>query len=164
MLKSVQRDRWIAGLLLIGLVTLFVWVVRDLGVEIPAFPARENHQGAATVAVARLDALEALFRVPQLGVGTTTPFATTYFQPPPAKPLTTRKVDLTYLGYIESAAGEKRAYVRVGDQVFIGPVGSNVVANLAVVEIARNQLTLVSPTQTNTLAFQAQKQVEVPVQ
>jgi hypothetical protein len=168
MLKSVERDRWIAALLLVGLVVLLGFVVRHLGVDIPDFPASNRRPPPATtgVTVGRLDALDTLFKVPRLLVPTNTvmPFYTTHFQPPPPKPPTTRRVDLTYLGYFQTAGGEKRAYVRVGENLFVGPAGSNVVADLTVTDIALRTLTLRSPAQTNVLDFQVQKPVEVPVQ
>jgi hypothetical protein len=167
MLKSVERDRWIAGALLIGLVVLLGFVVRHFGVDIPDFPVstRPPPAAAASVPVRRLDALDALFKVPQLWVPTNpvTPFFTTHFQPPAPKPPTTRKVDLTYVGNLRTSRGDLRAYVRVGDTLFFGPVGSNVVGDLVVADIALRNLTVRSGTQTNVLEFQVLKQLEVPV-
>jgi hypothetical protein len=167
MLKSVERDRWIAALLLIGLVVLLGFVVRHFGVDIPEFPASHRRPPAPTavVPIGRLDALDSLFKVPQLWRPTNpvTPFYTTHFQPPPPKPPTTRKVDLTYVGHFRASGGERRAYVRVGDNLFVGPTGSNVVADLTVTDIALRTLTLKSPTQTNVLEFKVLKQVEVPL-
>jgi hypothetical protein len=168
MLRAVERDRWIALLLLAGLVALLVMAIQQLGVGIPEFPvaASRSPTSDAPVPVGRLKDLFVAARVPPLGVGTNAPgaFHTTQFQPPPPKPPTTRKVDLTYLGYVKSASGEKRAYVRVGETNFIGPVTSNVVADLTVVEIGLRTLVLTNQAaQTNVLQFRTLKSVEVPV-
>jgi hypothetical protein len=167
MLNSVERDRWIAALLLVGLVVLLGFVVRQFGVDIPDFPVSSRHPPPSMPAVTlgRLDSLDTLFKVPQLGAVTNpvTPFYTTHFQPSPPKPPTTRRVDVTYLGHFQTAAGQRRAYVRAGETLFVGPVGSNVVADLTVTDIALRTLTLKSATQTNVLEFQVLKQLEVPV-
>jgi len=168
LLRSVERDRWIALVLLIGLVVLLVSAVRQLGVGIPEFPASPARPTAAEtpVPVGRIKDLFSAGRVPRIGAETNlaSPFYTTHFQPPPPKPPTTRKVDLTYLGHIKTAAGEKRAYVRVDETLFIGPVTSNVVADLAVAEISLRTLVLTNrAAQTNVLEFKTLKQVEVPV-
>jgi hypothetical protein len=168
MLTSVERDRWIAAALLVGLVVLLGSVIRHFGVDIPDFPvsSRPPPPPTAGVPIRRLDSLDALFKVPQLWMPTNalTPFHTTYFQPPSPKPPSTRKVDLTYVGHVRTSWGELRAYVRVGDTLFVGPVGSNVVADLTVANIAVSNLTVKSTTQTNVLEFKVQQQVEVPVQ
>jgi hypothetical protein len=168
MLRSVERDRWIALLLLIGLAALLVSAARHLGVGIPEFPASPARRATAALPlpVARVKDLFSVARVPRFDAETNlvTPFYTLHFQPPPSKPPTTRKVDLTYLGHIKTAAGEKRAYVRVGETLFIGPVTSNVVADLAVAEISLRTLVLTNrAAQTNVLEFKTLKQVEVPV-
>ncbi len=167
MLRSVERDRWIAVLLLIGLVVLLVLAVRQLGVGLPEFPASTPHTPASTAAVPvkPLAGLFAADRVPRLGADTNpSPFYTTYFVPPPPRPPTTRKVDLTYLGCVQTAAGQKRAYVQVGTNLFIGPATSNVVADLTIAEIGLRSLVLTNgASQTNVLEFKTSKQVEVPV-
>jgi hypothetical protein len=168
MLRAVERDRWIALVLVAGLVALLVTAIRQLGVGIPEFPVSATRAPTveATVPVARFRDLFAAGRVPRLGVETnlSSAFYTLYFQPPPPKPPTTRKVDLTYLGHVQTASGEKRAYVKVGETNFIGPVTSNVVADLAVAEIGLRTLLLTNrAAQTNLLEFRILKTVEVPV-
>ena len=168
MLRSVERDRWIALLLLIGLVALLVSAIRQLGVGIPEFPASSAHPAAAEppLPVGQVKDLFSVARVPRIRAETNlaSPFHTLHFQPRPPQPPTTRKMDLTYLGYIKTAAGEKRAYVRVGETLFIGPVTSNVVADLAVAEIGLRTLVLTNrAAQTNVLEFDTLKRVEVPV-
>ena len=168
MLRSVERDRWIALLLLVGLAALLVSSILYLGVGIPEFPFSSDRPAAAEspLPVNRIKDLFSAARVPRIGAETNlvSPFHTLHFQPSPPKPPTTRKVDLTYLGYIRTAAGEKRAYVRVGETLFIGPVSSNVVADLAVAEISLRTLVLTNrAAQTNVLEFKTLKPVEVPV-
>ncbi len=166
-LRSVERDRWIAFLLMIGLVVLVVLAVRQWGVGLPEFPAStpQPPAGIASVPVKPIANLFAADRVPRLGADTNlSPFHTTYFVPPPPRPPTTRKVDLTYLGFVQTAAGEKRAYVQVGTNLFIGPATSNVVADLGIAEIGLRSLVLTNrASETNVLEFKTSKQVEVPV-
>ncbi len=167
MLRSVERDRWIAFALMIGLGALLVLAVRQLGVGLPEFPASTPHTPTSTapVPVKPLANLFSADRVPRLGADTNlSPFYTTYFLPPPPRPPTTRKVDLTYLGFVQTAAGQKRAYVQVGTNLFIGPATSNVVADLAIAEIGLRTLVLTNrASATNVLEFKTAKQVEVPV-
>lgn len=168
MLRAVERDRWIALVLLAGLAALLVMATQQLGVGIPEFPASPARGPgiAAPVPVGRFKGLFAAARVPRLGLGTnvSSAFYTTHFQPPPRQPPTTRKVNLTYLGHMKTSLGEKMAYVRVGDTVVVGPVTSNVVADLGVAEIGLRTLVLTNgAAQTNVLEFRTLKTVEVPV-
>lgn len=59
-----------------------------------------------------------------------------FVPPPPPDPPTTRPVDLLYQGFFVSSQGVKKAYVLVGDQLVIGPVGSKVVAQYLIAGIA----------------------------
>jgi hypothetical protein len=168
MLKALQRDRWLAWMLLAATGILLVLVVRDFGVGLPEFPRspRRAPSSALTVPVSEFDGLFSAVRVPRLLTPTNAfgPFYTAYFQPPPPKPPTTRKVDLTYLGYIETDAGPRRAFVQVGETLFVGPAGSNVVADLAVAAIDLRTLVLTNrAAQTNQLEFNVRKPVEVPL-
>jgi hypothetical protein len=117
--------------------------------------------------VAGIDALFAATVPAQLAPPpkTLNPFYTTYYQPPPSKPPTTRKVGLTYQGFFETTGGQKQAFLKVDDQLFVGPVGAKVVADLVVNNIALRTMTLTnSAAKTNVLEFNARQELEVPVQ
>lgn len=90
------------------------------------------------------------------------PFFTRYFQPPP--PPTTRPVALTYLGYLDSSAGERRAFLQVDDAVRPFSAGARVVADHHVHRIERRTLILTNTAGvTNVLEFNVKKVLQVPV-
>ena len=94
-------------------------------------------------------------------------FATLHFIPPvvPAPPPpTTRRIELTYQGYYQTSAGPRRVMLRFGDAMVNIPVGSSVVTNLFVADAAFQTLTLTNNTgQTNVLALNVKKEIEVPL-
>jgi hypothetical protein len=94
------------------------------------------------------------------------PFFTIYFQPPPAPPpITTRKVELMYQGFFETTQGERRAFLRVGTNTFIGAPGTNVIANYSVAQIEHGSLTLTNESNEPTvLNFRAKAELIVPVE
>ncbi len=164
-------------MLLLGTLVLFALTVFELGGQVPNRAAlkRRPNPPDATILVGKIEALfspamVAAMRPPTNGVS---PFYTTYFQPPPqpptpvtptAPPPTTKKILLVYQGVYQAAAGEKKAFVKVGDGLFVGPVGSNVVADLVVADIALRTLILKNAaSQTNLLQFNVPKEIEVPI-
>jgi hypothetical protein len=167
-LKSLRQERWLVILLLAGLLALTILVVADFDTGLPEFPRSGRHSAAsALISVDELDGVLSTATFAQLLPPTNAmnPFYTTYFHPPPAKPPTARRINLTYQGFYRTAEGEKRAFVMVGDRLFVGPVGSNVVADLVVADISLQSLTLRNAsTQTNTLDFNIGKELEIPAQ
>jgi hypothetical protein len=101
-----------------------------------------------------------------LGTNQWNGFFTTHFQPrpsPPAKPPTTRKLDLTYLGFLQAGTGPRRAVVQDGGSRWIGSVGSNLVANFFVAAIEPRVLVVTNTEgRTNQLEFRAKTTLEVP--
>lgn len=96
------------------------------------------------------------------------PFFTLAIQPtpppkPPPPPPTTRKVDVTYRGFIETSAGVRRAVVQVGDTQVLGRKGDKIVADFAVDEIELKTLQLTNPAgQKVVIDFAKSKPLEVP--
>jgi hypothetical protein len=85
--------------------------------------------------------------------------------PPPPPPPSTRKIEVLYQGFFMNSQGEKRAYIQVADQLVTGPVGTKVVANLVVADIALRTLTLKdSAGRPTVLDFNVKKAIEIPVQ
>src|SRR5688572_29247776 len=168
-MQSLEQERLLAVLLLSGLTALLVFAALSLGGSMPELPPPKRGAGAAQrlVPVGGVDALFAASTIAQLAppAKMLSPFYTTYYQPPRPQAPTTRKVELTYQGFVETAAGERRAFIRTGDTLFVGPVGSKVLADLVVAEITTRTLTLTnSAATTNVLEFNARKELEVPVQ
>lgn len=171
MLKEVQRDLGLTVLLVLSAALLLYLVVRDFGTGMPELP----RAGAAGVSPAtRLPAREfqGLFgtdRVPALQVPTNQlgAFYTLYFQPPPKPqppPPTTRRVEMTYLGYFEAGGKPRSAIVRLGDAQAIVPVGSNLVANVSVNAIELRTLVLTNTAGvTNWILFNVKTNLEVPI-
>jgi hypothetical protein len=167
MLKTLERDRWFALLLLAGLAVLCYQVIRSFGVDLPEFPRMASRAGggAMTLPPGRLDRLMAPGEVPQLGTVTNLPdpFFTAHFRPvtPPAP--TTRRVELTYLGHYQGSSGPGRAFIQVDDKLFVGPVGSNVVSDLTLAEIRLKSVVLRNKAgQTNQVEFNVKKGLDVP--
>ena len=175
MLKILENSKWFSIVLFLGTLVLFALTVFELGGQVPNRPAlnRRPNSPDATILVGKIEALFSpalvgAMRPPTNGVGL---FYTTYFQPPPQPPQpviptvpppTTKKIQLTYQGFI--GEGDRRAFIRVGDGLFFGPVGSNVVADFVVSDIALRALILKNAaSQTNLLQFNVPKEIEVPI-
>jgi len=166
MLKGLKRDRWIATLLLVGLLTLLVLVLSDYGIGLPQFPrpARESENSLIPISEAQLEELLAPGGVPVLrSTNLSNPFFTAHFQPPKPPPPTTRKVSMIYQGFFQSTDGDKQAFVRVDDANLTVALGAPIVADLAVSEINVRTLTVTnSASRTNVLEFNQTVSLEVP--
>jgi len=120
--------------------------------------------------VAKLDKLFSPGIWPKISVDTnvTTAFFTRHFIPPatPAPPApTTRKVEITYLGYYESAGSPKHVIVKLADAFVVKPLGANLTTNWFVAEGTMQALILTNITAQHTvLPLNAKKEVEVPIQ
>jgi hypothetical protein len=154
--------------LLAGLLALLALALRDYGVGLPEFPSPTARTGPALPPPSagqfeRLlpSKLGAALRQDPEFVG---PFYTVHFQPPTPKPPTTRKVNMTYLGLLESAEGLRSAFLHVDKATQIVQLGDLVVADLAVAAMDLRSLTLTnSASETNLLQFKVSKAVEVPI-
>ena len=171
MLNETLRSRWFAAGLHAGLWLLLLLVVPAVGGKRPRFREADTDPTAVSipVPVAKLEGLFSPANRPQKTVDATTPnpFATRHFFPAPVPPPvvpTTRKVELAYQGYYQMADRPKQALIRMGDAILSVPVGGIVVSNLFVVEATAVTLTLTnSAAQTNILALNLKKEVEVPL-
>jgi hypothetical protein len=169
--SSFKANPWAAAALTVGILAMLVLLARDLRTRpaLVASAARSTRLKTEALPLAKIDAL---FSSSEIGKAVpapelVNPFYTTFFQPlsqPKPQAPTTRKVELVYQGFYESAGGRKQAYVKAGDALtFAGP-GEVVVADLAVSEITLRTLVLTNKSgQANTLLFKAPKEVEVPL-
>jgi hypothetical protein len=168
MLSGLNRDYWIAVALLAGLLGLVGLVLRDYGVGLPEFPTYPGRSSPILPPLAANE-FERLFPAqpmaewrqnPEL----TSPFYTTHFQPPKPKPPTTRKVNMTYLGLLESADGQRLAFLQVDKETRKAGLGASIIADLAVAGMDLRSLSLTnSASETNLLLFNVAKAVEVPI-
>jgi len=95
------------------------------------------------------------------------PFFTRHFIPPAAPtppPPTTKKVELTYQGFYQTADGPKQTIVKMGDSFLITSPGTKVTANLFIADATMQSLTLTNTSQqTNILTLNTKKEIEVPL-
>jgi len=95
------------------------------------------------------------------------PFFTKYFIPaptPPVPPPTTRKIEITYLGFYETAGSPKQVIVKLADKFMSSPIGGNISTNWLAAEATMTMLTLTNAAaQTNLLNLNAKKEIEVPI-
>jgi hypothetical protein len=169
MLKGFNQDYWVAAILVAGLLALLAIVLRDYGVGLPEIPRTGTRPHPIMPPVSESEPDRLFPTEPMSGLrpepGQPSPFYTAHFQPPRPKPPTTRKVNMTYLGLLELAGGERRAFLRVDNDTRIAPMGTAIVADLAVADMDRRTLTLTnSSSGTNILLFNVSKAVEVPIQ
>lgn len=168
MLRGLSRDYWVAMALLAGLLVLVALVLRDYGVGLPEFPA-PSKQSSPILPPLSAGGFERLFPaepVPELRQDPEqqSPFFTSHFQPPKPKPPTTRKVNMTYLGLLESAEGQRRAFLRVDNETRNAGLGESIIADLGVAGMDLRSLSLTNRAgETNILLFNVSKAVEVPI-
>lgn len=175
-LKRLENSRALLLALLFGALVLLVLVASELGGELPNRAGLKPRPYTPDVTgLARK--IEALFSPGTLNTlrpatNGVSPFYTTHFQPPPPPPApppaptptpTSVKIRLTYQGLYQSAGGEKKAFIKVGEGMVAGVVGAKVVADWSVAEIALRTLILKNPaSQTNLLEFNVPKEIEIP--
>ena len=179
MLSETLRSRWFSGCVHAALWLLLFRVVTDIGGKRPAFQEARPDPSAvfAPVPVAKLEKLFVTSKpsaslAPVSGkddgwVAGQNPFDTTHFipqtTPPPPAP-TTRIISLTYQGFYQTGDGPKRALIRYGDAVVNVAVGTSVATNLFVAHVTATNLTLTNAVaQTNVLALNTKKEIEIPI-
>lgn len=175
-LRLLENSRVFLVALLIGALVLLVMTASELGGELPnraELKSRPNPMDV-TVMVRKIETLFAPATLTSLRPVTNgvSPFYTTHFQPPGPPPKApdsastnsaTKKIQLTYQGVYQTAAGEKKAFVKVGDKTVVGSVGAKIVSDWTVAEIALRTLILKNAAaQTNLLEFNMPKEIEVP--
>ncbi len=170
MLKETLRSRWFSAALHGGLWLMLLLAVVGIGGRRPQFG--EADPGSASVQppvpVAKMEGLFSPDNWPKQVVdpASQNSFATMYFTPPvvPVPVPTTRRLEITYQGFYLTAGGPTRAMLRAGDQLVSVPLGGLVVSNLWVADAVFQTLTLTnSAGQTNLVALNVKKEVEVPL-
>jgi hypothetical protein len=169
MLKETLRSRWFSIALHAGLWLLLVMVAAGLGGRRSVFTDVTTEATMLTVVpVAKVERLFAPTNQPKQVFDSSlqSAFATLYFTPPvvPVPVPTTRRLDVTYQGYYQSAGGPLRAMLRAADLLVSVPVGGVVVSNLWVAEATFQTMTLTnSAGKTNILKMNIKQEVEVPL-
>lgn len=166
MFSDLEKRLLLAGAVLVGLLVLLGLTLANWGGRLP--PLKPLGNGAARsepawptpaqvqdwFSPAALARLAAVSNPPN-------PFFTRYFQPPP--PPTTRPAELTYLGYLESSTGERRAFLQVDAKTGQFSPGAVVVADHRLHRIERRSVILTNTAGvTNVLEFNVKKVLQVP--
>lgn len=168
---QILRSRWFAVCVLAGL-GLLLWRTAG-GIQGRAPEFQEKSAGVmparSAISVRPLQGLFADGVWPKPGPETNAynPFLTRHFIPavaPAPPPPTTRKIELTYQGFYQTAEGPLRTIVRQGDAYLITPLGGKVTANLYAASATMQALILTNPAaQTNLLPLNTKKELQVPI-
>lgn len=166
--KKALRSRWFVACAHAGLWLLLYLGITSLGGKAPDFRDAEAvtkpPQSPAPVA-----GLEQLFSPgvwPKSLVNTNArnPFFTPYFIPPATPPPTTRKIEVTYQGFYQTAAGPTNIVFKLDDAYMVAPIGARIATNLFIANATMESLTLTNlAAQTNILLLNAKKEIVVPI-
>ena len=147
-------------------------VVAGTGGKTPNWHASESlvTPVQTPVPVGKLENLFASDQWPRPNADTNLPslFFTRYFVPPPSPapppPPTTRKIEITYQGYYESAGGPRETIIKVADSFVVAQIGTAIANQLFVADATMQSLTLTNlQAQTNVLSVNAKREIEVPI-
>jgi hypothetical protein len=161
-------SRWFATCVHGGFWLLLYLAVAGLGGKSPDFRETDSFsappQSAAPVAK-----VQQLFSPPfypkTADTNLLNPVFTRHFIPaqPPAP--TTRKIEMTYEGFYQTAESAKQTIVRIGEAFIVTPIGGRVISNLFASDATLNALILTNlSAQTNILLLNTKKEIEVPIQ
>jgi hypothetical protein len=168
MSHAVEKSLWICGAALAGLLVLLAAILFRLGGRVPALRPLSGTTNAVAADWLTFDQAGPWFEVAELTrltaqTNARNPFFTRHFQPPP--PPSTKRVELTYLGFLEGSGAARRAFIEIGDATRALANGAIVVADHGIQEIARRTLVLTNPAGvTNVLEFRIKKSLEIPAQ
>lgn len=169
---QILRSRWFAVSVHAALWLLLYLVIKNAGGKAPDF-----HEAPAAslfpqnlAPVNKLEPLLSPGQWPKASPGTNdlNPFFTRHFVPPPTPapppPPTTRKVEVTYQGFFQTADSPKNAVLKVATNFVIARIGALVETNLYVANASMQDVTLTNTTgQTNVVPLNTKKEIEVPV-
>jgi hypothetical protein len=165
------RNRWFVTGVHAALWLVLYLAVVSFGAKAPALrdTVALSSPASSPAPVSKLEHLFSPGAWPRLDVATNvTPlFFTRYFTPTPPPPPpapTTRKVDITYLGYLQTEGGPAQVMVKLADAFVVRSVGGYISTNWLVGSATLQILTLTNTAaQTNLLPLSAKKEIEVPV-
>jgi hypothetical protein len=171
-LAQTLRSRWLATVVHVSLWILLYAAFSGLQGRAPVIgdrPARSTSPQSLLPGKS-LDRLFSLADIQPRPPDTNalSPFFTRHFikeAAPAPPPPTTRKIELTYHGYWQSAENPIQTIVRLGDSFLITPLGGKITANLFAAGATMQVLTVTNPAgQTNLMPLDVKKEIEVPVQ
>lgn len=162
------RSRWFALLIHVGLWLLLLLALAALGGRAPIFSSATT-LGPRSPDPVPTSIIQQLFGRPPVlatlgATNLTNPFFTRQFEPPVVPPPTTRKVELTYHGFYQTADGPLTALLKIGEEIVPVVAGARALADLYVADITWPQLVLTNAAaQTNALPLNTKKAVDVPL-
>ena len=166
------RSRWFAACVHAGLWLLLYLAVTRLGGQAPTFHESDafTTPPESPAPVAKLEELFSprVWPKPMASADLANPFVTSHFVPapvpPPPPPPTSTKVELTYLGFYQTASGPKQAVVKLFNTFVVSPIGACVASNLFIAQATMQTLTLTNPAaRTNMLTMNKMQEIEVPL-
>ena len=167
--KQTMRSRWFILGVHAGLWILLYLALRTLGGKTPPYGEANGLSGPAQ-SPPPIASLDRLYH-PELLASTNSvtnllnPFFTGYFVPPVAPPPTTRKLNVTYQGFYETAAGPRRVILKVDADFLVAPLGTRIATNLFIADATMQALTLTNlAAQTNIVPLNVTKECIVPIQ
>jgi hypothetical protein len=168
-ISTTLRSRWF-----IGCVHVCLWVLLYLAIMTLRGKSFDYREGESPLPAAPgqvpTTSLETLFaggNWPRFHADTNAlnPFFTRHFIPPQATPATTRKIELTYQGFYQTAEGPIHAVYKIGEAFVASAVGAKITANLFISAATMQTLTLTNPAaQTTVVPLNVKKEIEVPIQ
>lgn len=167
MINALEKHLLLAAVCVAWLCLVVFLVVQEFGGQVPAPPVlpAKSSPASKTQRTRQIDDLFSLSFLAQRKVATNlnNPFFSGPFQSPPPPP-TTRKITVVYQGYFTTTHGEKQAFVKVGDQLIVGSVGTKIAADLTINLIDLGTLTLTDGAGKPTpLPFNAPQTLEIPL-
>lgn len=169
-IAQALRSRWFAVCVHVGLWLLLYLAVTGLGGKPPEYGENSvfSLPAQSPAPVAKLGPLFTPVRWlrPSAETNAPNPFLTRHFAPapPPALATTTRRLDLTYQGFYQTADQPQHALLKVSDTFINVGVGTPLVTNLYVAQATMQTLTLTNLAgQTNLLPLNVRKEIEVPL-
>ena len=172
LLVQALRSRWFAVSVHVGLWLLLFFALTKLGGNAPIYKdaVALSSPAQSPAPVAKLDRLSTPGVWPAIVTDTNAPslFFTKHFIPPtaPAPPApTTRKIDITYLGFSDAEGSARQAYYKLADVIEVKPVGVRITTNWFISDATFQSLSLTNlAAQSTLLPLNEKKQIEVPIQ
>jgi len=170
-LVQTLKSRWFAVAVHAGLWLLLLLAATSFGGKAPALrdSVPLSTPAFSPVPVSKLDHLYSQGVWPRIlpGTNSTTLFFTKHFIPlptPTPPPPTTRKIEITYLGYYQTEGSDQKVMVKLADAFPVQAIGARVTTNWFVGPATIQSLTLTNLAgQTTLLPLNVKKEIEVPI-
>jgi hypothetical protein len=167
-IKKALRNRWFVVAVHAGLWFLLYLALTHLGGKAPDFREAEAvanpPQSPAPVAGLERLFLPGIWPKALVQTNLLNPFFTTNFIPPPPPPPTTRKIQVAYQGYYQTAAGAKNAIFRVDNLIMVAPIGTRITNDTFIADVTLPLLILTNAAgQTNTVGWNTNREIIIPI-